>query len=172
MRANSLLIENGERTEVSADAAYLSHENCNMVGEAGGPPYILFKSNTTAAAGGLMAKMFHFYNLNRDEYLSHYHKRSNVESTFSMIKAKFRDSVRARSDSGMVNEVLAKIICHNVCCLIHSIFELGIAPTFWMYAGVCVVGLLWGYYFIPETKGKSLEQIEEHWREGGNARNL
>jgi sugar porter (SP) family MFS transporter len=49
---------------------------------------------------------------------------------------------------------------------------IGIAPTFWLYAGVCVVGLLWGYYFIPETKGKSLEQIEEHWREGGNARNL
>ncbi len=49
---------------------------------------------------------------------------------------------------------------------------IGIAPTFWMYSGVCVVGLLWGYYFIPETKGKSLEQIEEHWREGGNARNL
>ncbi len=23
-----------------------------------------------------MAKMFHLYNLNRDEYLSHYHKRS------------------------------------------------------------------------------------------------
>jgi SP family galactose:H+ symporter-like MFS transporter len=49
---------------------------------------------------------------------------------------------------------------------------IGIAPTFWLYAGVCVVGLLWGYYYIPETKGKSLEQIEEHWRNGGNARNL
>ncbi len=49
---------------------------------------------------------------------------------------------------------------------------IGIAPTFWLYAAVCVAGLIWGYYFIPETKGKSLEQIEEHWREGGNARNL
>jgi MFS transporter, SP family, galactose:H+ symporter len=48
----------------------------------------------------------------------------------------------------------------------------GIAPTFWMYSGVCILGLWWGYYFIPETKGKTLEQIEEHWREGGNARNL
>jgi sugar porter (SP) family MFS transporter len=49
---------------------------------------------------------------------------------------------------------------------------IGIAPTFWLYAGVCVAGLIWGYYYIPETKGKSLEQIEEHWRDGGNARNL
>ena len=56
----------------------------------GGTPYILFKSNTTAAAGGLMAKMFHLYNLNRDEYLAHYHKRSNVETTNSMIKSQVR----------------------------------------------------------------------------------
>lgn len=49
---------------------------------------------------------------------------------------------------------------------------IGIAPTFWLYALVCVAGLIWGYYFIPETRGKSLEQIEEHWRGGGNARNL
>lgn len=49
---------------------------------------------------------------------------------------------------------------------------IGIAPTFWLYSGICVLGLLWGYYYIPETKGKSLEQIEEHWRNGGNARSL
>jgi hypothetical protein len=31
----------------------------------------------------------------------------------------------------MKNEVLAKILCHNICCLISAIYELGIAPTFW-----------------------------------------
>jgi hypothetical protein len=30
-----------------------------------------------------------------------------------------------------VNEALCKILCHNICCLIQSIFELGIEPTFW-----------------------------------------
>jgi hypothetical protein len=49
--------------------------------------------------------MFHYYCFNKDEFLSHYHKRSNVESTFSMIKAKFRDHVRSRTDAGMMNEV-------------------------------------------------------------------
>lgn len=48
----------------------------------------------------------------------------------------------------------------------------GIASTFWIYSGICILGLWWGYYFIPETKGRSLEHIEEHWRKGGNARNL
>jgi transposase len=70
--------------EVSADAAYLSYDNMELVASHGGTPYIAFKSNTTADQGGTMARMFHLYNFNRDEYLSHYHKRSNVESTFSM----------------------------------------------------------------------------------------
>jgi hypothetical protein len=67
-----------------------------MVGQAGGTPYISFKDNTTAAGGGLFAKMFHLYNLNRDEFLRHYHKRSKVETTNAMIKAKFGDSSGAR----------------------------------------------------------------------------
>jgi hypothetical protein len=65
--------------EASADAAYLSYDNVELVGQAGGTPYILFKENTTAVKGGLFSRMFHLYNLNRDEYLGHYHKRSNVQ---------------------------------------------------------------------------------------------
>jgi len=49
---------------------------------------------------------------------------------------------------------------------------LGLAATFWVYAAVCVVGLVWGYYYIPETRGKSLEEIEEYWRGGGSPRGL
>jgi len=125
-------VRNGFRIgEVSADAAYLSHENMDLVGDAGGTPYICFKSNTTAAAGGLMAKMFHMYNLYRDEYLAHYHKRSNVESTNGMIKAKFGDSVRAKTDTAMANEALCKVLCHNLCCLIQSTHELGVEAAFW-----------------------------------------
>jgi len=50
--------------------------------------------------------------------------------------------------------------------------SLGIDFTFWLYAFVCVLGLIWGYFYIPETKGKSLEDIEEHWRLGGSAGDL
>jgi transposase len=117
--------------ELSADAAYSSQANMEAVVEAGGTPYIAFKENTTGAIGGLFEKMFHFYCFHKDEFLAHYHKRSNVESTFSMIKAKFRDHVRSKTDIGMMNEVLCKILCHNICCLIHSAFELGIEARFW-----------------------------------------
>ena len=62
--------------------------------------------------------------------------RSNVESTFSIIKAKFGDSLKSKTDTAMVNESLCKILCHNVCCLIQSQYELGVEATFWGEAEV------------------------------------
>ena len=90
-----------------------------------------FKSNHTGASGGLWERMFHYYQFNREEFLSFYHKRSNIESTFSMVKAKFGDSVRSKTDVAMMNEVLAKLLCHNICCVIQSQCELGVEPIFW-----------------------------------------
>ena len=75
--------------------------------------------------------MFHYFNLHRDEFLAHYHKRSNVESVFSAVKRKFGDSVRSRTDTSMKNEALAKIVCHNLCCVIQEWYELSIDPTAW-----------------------------------------
>ena len=63
--------------------------------------------------------------------MAHYHKRSNVESTFSAVKRLFGDSVMSKSDAGMVNEVLCKLLCHNIVVLIHEMYALGIEPNFW-----------------------------------------
>jgi len=117
--------------EVSADSAYSSNANMEAVAAVGAMPYIAFKENATGGVGGLFAKMFHFYRFKKDEFLDHYHKRSNVESTFSMMKAKFGDSIRSKTDVAMINETLCKILCHNICCLIQSVCELGIKATFW-----------------------------------------
>ena len=67
----------------------------------------------------------------RAAFLKHYHLRSNVESTFSMMKRKFGDSFRSETDVAMVNESLCKILCHNLVVLIHEMCELGIDPVFW-----------------------------------------
>ena len=48
-----------------------------------------------------------------------------------MIKAKFGEVVRAKMPVAQVNEVLCKMLCYNLCCLIQSLYELGIEPTFW-----------------------------------------
>jgi transposase len=115
--------------EVSADLAYSSRSNLAAIDAAGAFPAIPFKSNATPASGGLWAKMYHYVSLNRDEFLSRYHLRSNVESTFSMVKAKFADGVRSRLDTAMKNEVLAKLVCHNICCLISAMYETGLRPA-------------------------------------------
>ena len=118
--------------EVLADKAYLSRQNVEAVARLGGVPYIPFKTNTVEPQkdGSMWSKMFHFCMLNRDVFLQHYHQRSNVETTFSMIKMKFGDSVRSKTFDGQANEVLCKMICHNLCVLIQAMFELGIEPDF------------------------------------------
>ncbi len=125
--------------EVSADKAYSDRPNLHAVQPQGGIAYIPFKSNSTGLGDhhhnfyGLWNRMWHFYNFNRDTFLAHYHKRSNVETVFSMIKAKFGTSVRAKTPIAQVNEVLCKVLCHNICILIQSIYELGLEPTFWTF---------------------------------------
>jgi transposase len=121
--------ENFAVKELSADKAYLSADNFALIDLRGATPYIPFKSNSVLGNTPLWDKMFHYFNLRRDEFLAHYHKRSNVESVFSMVKRKFGDSVRSRTDTAMMNESLAKIVCHNLCCVIQEWYEIGIDPT-------------------------------------------
>jgi len=117
--------------EVSADAAYASVENFETIAGCGGTGYMDFPSRTTGAAGGVFGKMYHYFQFKRDEYMKHYHLRSNVESVFSMVKRKFGDHVRGKTETAMVNEVLCKFLCHNLCVLIQEECELGIDPIFW-----------------------------------------
>jgi transposase len=117
--------------EVSADLAYSSHRNLDEIDGIGAAPLIPFKCNASAVSGGLWAKMFHYFNLQREEFLRRYHLRSNVESTFSMVKRKFGDSVRSKTDVAMKNETLCKFIAHNICCTIQEMHECGIDPTCW-----------------------------------------
>jgi hypothetical protein len=42
--------------------------------------------------------------------------------------------------------------------------KLGASSTFFLYALVSAASWLFAYYFVPETKGRTLEQIEAFWR--------
>ena len=114
--------------EVSGDKAYAGRSNCATVEAIGGQFYPAFKKNATGAVGGAYGRAYHLFALNKDEYEKHYHKRSNVESTFSAVKRKFGEALRSKTDRAMRNETLAKLVAFNITCVIAAMFELGIAP--------------------------------------------
>jgi hypothetical protein len=75
-------------------------------------------------------RLWHQFALERESFLRRYHQRSNVEATFSAVKWVFGDSVRAKTPTAMANEVLAKLVCHNLRVVVHEMHELGIDPGF------------------------------------------
>lgn len=131
--------KNFEIAEVLADKGYSTKPNLEAVKKIGGQPYIPFKSNAKRSEVSeimpetqqIWDELLSYYNDHFEEFLRHYHKRSNVEVTYSMIKRKFGETLRAKKDQSQINEVLCKVLCHNVVVLIHSMFELGVVLEFW-----------------------------------------
>jgi transposase len=125
-----------EISELAADKAYLGRRNMETVEAFGGTPCIMIKNTVEPKDESIWAKMYHLFMYNREALMWHYHKRSNAELAFSMMKGKFGDAVRSKSEVGQVNEVLAKCLCHNVCVLIRAARELGVESTFGSGSGV------------------------------------
>jgi len=118
--------------EVSADMAYSSRKNLDLVSLKGGIPYIPFRKDTTGRADGsyVWRKMYFYFKKNREEFMEHYHKRSNAETVFSMIKRKFGEYLMTKSDVAQTNEILCKVLCHNIVVLIHEMFERNVIVKF------------------------------------------
>jgi transposase len=116
--------------EISADKAYTGRSNAAVAEQVGARPFILLKANSTlkeSDAGTAWERMYHSFAYHREDFFQHYHRRSNVETAFSMIKMKFGELIRSRSFQGRRSEVFAKILCHNICVLIAAMEELGLA---------------------------------------------
>ena len=122
--------ENLKIEEATGDKAYSSRENYNLVNSLGGTAFIPFKDNATGKSRGSSTwnKMYHYFQYNKEEFLQHYHLRSNIETTNHIIKSKFGDYLRSKT--AQINELLLKILCHNICVIIEAMFELNIKPEF------------------------------------------
>ncbi len=120
--------------EVSADKAYSSNANMQVAADVNAVPYIAFRSNAVGnykRSTTLWKQMYHYFSLHTERFMRSYHKRSNVETTFHMIKSKFGDALRSKTERAQINEALCKVLCHNICCLIQSMFELNLKPKFY-----------------------------------------
>jgi len=118
--------------EVVADKAYLSRAHLQQVEDFGATPFIPFKKNSKgrSLSAPVWKKMYHYFSLHREDFMKHYHQRSNVETVFHMVKSKFKDNVRSKHETAQFNEVLLKILCHNICVVIQEMHELGIQADF------------------------------------------
>lgn len=125
--------ENFVMRQVSADKAYSSEKNLHLTLVKGAQPYIAFRKNATAGnrrSGSVWKRLFLLYQYDQERFMRCYHRRSNVETTFSMIKRKFGERLRSKTHAAQANEVLCKVLYHNLCCLIQSMYELGVEVDF------------------------------------------
>jgi hypothetical protein len=118
--------------EVSGDKGYLDEDNLTAVAAIGAQPFMRFKSNSREMdhPNEHWRRMWAYFDLKKEEFLRHYHRRSNVESTFGAIKAKFGGSVRSRKLVSQQNEVLAKVLLWNLTCIVQAIEEFGVEAEF------------------------------------------
>ena len=132
---NSLLEETAKIfniKEVSADAGYLSRDNIKAITKIGAIPYIMGKKNVNVPAKGNspwgnMLRMWKNYQM---QFALCYHRRSNVESTFSSLKRKFGDFCRSKMPETQENEVLCKVVCFNTCVLAEALLTYDLKSEF------------------------------------------
>ncbi|MCI4357196.1 MAG: transposase [Thermoplasmata archaeon] len=124
--------------EIYADKGYLAHSNFELAEELGIELFVPFKSNskprsTTRVANSagqkshskLWTRSYWFYQEHRTEWEGKYHQRSNVEAVFSSIKRKFGETLRSRTPTAQVNELLCKVLAYNITRVIQGSFEFG-----------------------------------------------
>ncbi len=123
--------ENFDLQKVSCDKAYSSKKVLELIDKENAVPFVLFKSNVIGRArgSGIWRKMYLYFMYNQEEFMKHYHKRSNAESVFHMIKTKFKEQIKSKKQTAQINELLCKILCHNFCVVIQEICELGITAA-------------------------------------------
>ena len=117
--------------ELSADKAYLSKSNFEFAETLEVDLYVPFKVNSRRQnpkrkRSGAWERAYDFFTYRHDEFLEHYHKRSISETVMHMIKAKYGAFIRSKTPVAQYNEVLAKVLCHNIYVLIQQAYELGI----------------------------------------------
>lgn len=76
----------------------------------------------------------------------------------------FPTRIRGRAMS--VATVCLWVSCYGVSLLFPYMLDTLAGKTFYLYAAMCVAALLFVAGFVPETKGRTLEEIERGWRRG------
>lgn len=118
--------------KIVADKAYMARDNYDKVKDLGMRAFIPFQSQATGKARGSFewSRIYHIFHNKEGRFKNVYHKRSNVESTFNSIKQRFGKGLNCRDKKALETELLAKVLCYNICTVIRAIFKLEVRPNF------------------------------------------
>jgi len=85
---------------------------------------------------------------------------------WTMIAEIYPNRVRGRAISvaTAANWGAAFIVTQTFLSVVNAIGE---ATTFFLFAVICAVAFVWIYRAVPETRGRSLEEIQEDWQRRG-----
>ncbi|MFX0178388.1 MAG: transposase [Candidatus Hodarchaeota archaeon] len=110
--------------QVSADKAYSSRRILQIIQSLDAIPFIAFKENANPNkySPEIWIKMYNYFKENKEKFMKNYHRRSNVETVFSMIKMRLGEFLKCKNFEAQRNELMMKFICHNICCLITQKF--------------------------------------------------
>jgi len=102
--------------EVMADKAYPSRENCQIVDDKNGEPFLHFRENAIPAAKGKPAwKMsYYWYRDNEEEWMAIYHQREIVEAVFSSMKQRWKDFITSKRGWLRWRELALKVLVYNL----------------------------------------------------------
>ena len=115
---------------VKADPAYASKVNFEVVEKIKAESYIGFKKNSTMSSGKAWKNALARFIVDHDNYMEHYNKRNNVESTFSALKAKFNEKLLSKDYTAQMNELLCKVIAYNISVVVSAMYVHGIEGKF------------------------------------------
>jgi hypothetical protein len=118
---------------VAADGQYSTVDNVNAIDAAGAQPVIPYEDYATGYVGepgGPWRRWLHYFRYRHAEFSRYFARRNIVESVFSMIKERFGEFVRSRTKAAITNEVLCKIVCHNIVRVIYVMYDAGLEPEF------------------------------------------
>lgn len=59
---------------------------------------------------------------------------------------------------GIFANILGIVSTKSFYSLTHTLGNYG---TFWLFSALCFFGVVFIYFYLPETKGKTLEKIQE-----------
>ena len=121
--------------EVYADLGYLSDDNYEGADRLKFDLYTPYKINSVPVSpdhrkGGPWERSYWFFNLYREDFLRRYHGRSISETGIHMTKSNHGGSVSGKTQTAQFNEVLAKTLAHNICCLLTAMYEFDLDLSF------------------------------------------